>query len=224
MRKLQKGAPPGVLALNAERWKDELVNAKAAGYDPTPTQKSRYRNSAIKDALIAETLGKCAYCETKALHSQHGDIEHIIPKSKRPELSFDWLNLTLACRLCNGNKSDFYNGNVDEDVINPYETDPSECFVFFAERIVPLPNSPIGYVTIDKLSLDRPELVEDIRDRIDSLRGMMLAYESAASAAMKDIILNDIRERYLSDNCEYVTYMRKFFEVCWRGAKPAAVV
>ena len=64
------------------------------------TKQNRYSRPEIKAELIAETKGKCAYCESKITHIYPGDIEHIIPKSIFPRLTFTWANLTLGCYWC----------------------------------------------------------------------------------------------------------------------------
>jgi uncharacterized protein (TIGR02646 family) len=104
MIKLLKGDKPQVLKDNAATWGKTLVDKKARGEKPTDPDKARYRHPDIKVALIAETHGKCAYCESKLLHIAYGDIEHITPKSVKIELSVEWQNLTLACDRCNTNK------------------------------------------------------------------------------------------------------------------------
>lgn len=74
MIKLQKGPEPNVLQADAERWTAELL---AAG-DKAKAKNSRYGHPDVKAALIAETNGKCAYCESKLLHIAYGDVEHIV--------------------------------------------------------------------------------------------------------------------------------------------------
>ena len=72
---------------------------------------SRYSDEklGLKAYLLQETHEKCAYCESKITHVDYGDIEHIVPKSVRPDLAVDLGNLTVACGVCNTNKSDYYN-------------------------------------------------------------------------------------------------------------------
>lgn len=82
MRKLRKGPVPPILELNAADWTSDLLEALERDEKPTKTQIGRYNTPEIKSAIRAETLNKCAYCESKISHIDHGDIEHIIPKSK----------------------------------------------------------------------------------------------------------------------------------------------
>src|SRR4051794_19317694 len=106
MIKLKKGKQPQVLADNAADWTKIVVDKLVAGVKPTKTEKGRYNHPEVKTALVAETQGKCAYCESKIRHVSYGDIEHVVPKSDDPNKWFDWLNLTLACDVCNTNKLD----------------------------------------------------------------------------------------------------------------------
>src|SRR5436853_4660489 len=101
---LNKGAKPEILAEHAKNWTTELLEAIAAGTSLSEARKRRYNHDDIKQALLAETYGKCAYCESKIRHITYGDIEHIVPKSVDPSLSYEWDNLTLACDVCNTEK------------------------------------------------------------------------------------------------------------------------
>ncbi|MEZ5428180.1 MAG: hypothetical protein R2747_18060 [Pyrinomonadaceae bacterium] len=73
--------------------------------------------------LYKSHRGKCAYCETRIIHSNYGDVEHFRPKkgvdsrNKRGELikiknsyfgrAFDWDSLFLSC----GTRNEFYKKN-----------------------------------------------------------------------------------------------------------------
>ena len=81
MIKLSKTEEPQILLDNGPNWTKVIVDKIAVGETPTDTEKTRYRHPDIKAALVAETNGKCAYCESKVLHIHHGDVEHIYPKS-----------------------------------------------------------------------------------------------------------------------------------------------
>jgi len=95
-----------------------------------------YKRKQIKNkyylSIGAAFHGKCAYCETRIVSDQYGDIEHYRPKNQVTDengdnievednngqtishpgyywLAYDWKNLLLSCELCNrpnpGNKS-----------------------------------------------------------------------------------------------------------------------
>ena len=74
MRNLSKDDPPPVLSANRDGWDSEFQR------DPqNQTYKYRYRHADIKQSLLAETNGKCIYCESKVGHNTPGDVEHKIP-------------------------------------------------------------------------------------------------------------------------------------------------
>jgi uncharacterized protein (TIGR02646 family) len=59
----------------------------------------------------------CAYCESKLRHITYGDIEHIVAKAVDQSRTYDWTNLTIACDVCNTEKSD------EEGLVDPYTED-----------------------------------------------------------------------------------------------------
>ena len=78
---------------------------------------SEYAPEDVKEKLYLSHFGKCAYCETRIIHSQYGDVEHFRPKKgivsrnkdgKRLVINdayfwraFNWDNLVLSCGTCN---------------------------------------------------------------------------------------------------------------------------
>jgi hypothetical protein len=54
-----------------------------------------------KKHLKAESGGKCGYCEGKADHVAHGDVEHFRPKSVYWWLAYCFDNYVYACQICN---------------------------------------------------------------------------------------------------------------------------
>ena len=54
-----------------------------------------------KDQLLAETFGKCAYCETPTDVVDYGDVEHFRPKSKYWWLAYCYENYLVSCAICN---------------------------------------------------------------------------------------------------------------------------
>jgi uncharacterized protein (TIGR02646 family) len=74
----------------------ELIDLRTAGGDP----KSSVWSTA-KKRLRAESGGKCGYCEGKADHVAHGDVEHFRPKSVYWWLAYCYDNYVYACQICN---------------------------------------------------------------------------------------------------------------------------
>ena len=166
MIKLAKVAEPRCLVDGASAWTSTLLTKLSAGQSVTSWEMTRYRHPDIKQALLLETNGKCAYCESKLRHIHHGDVEHIHPKSKNPQLTYMWTNLTLACEICNQSKRD-RDPNA-EHIIDPYTTDP-EDHIIFAGPLVFSCGTNEGRSTITLLQLDRAELVEMRKDRLSAL-------------------------------------------------------
>ena len=54
-----------------------------------------------KAQLLAETKGKCAYCEAKTSPVAFGDVEHYRPKSSYWWLAYCYDNYLASCQLCN---------------------------------------------------------------------------------------------------------------------------
>lgn len=54
-----------------------------------------------KDALKAESYGKCAYCESDTEKVAHGDVEHFRPKSIYWWLALCVDNYNFSCQQCN---------------------------------------------------------------------------------------------------------------------------
>jgi uncharacterized protein (TIGR02646 family) len=192
MIRLHKGDEPKVLSDNAAAWTAEIVAAYASGGKPTEAQSTRYRHEDIKSAIVAETHGKCAYCETKVVHSQPGDIEHIFPKSIDRAKTFEWQNLTLACRTCNANKS-----NKDpnyEHIMDPYKVDPLEHLVFLGP-LVASSGSVEGTNTRTILELHRTALTED---RQHVLERHLLVYGEVSRNDLPVVVRKAIYEDFVA--------------------------
>ncbi len=124
-------AKPKALVDNELKWKvafEATIDAK--------TRKKvaeRYRHKTIQLALSAMFSGKCAYCESKIELVSDAHIEHYRPKSRFPELTFDWKNLLWACGKCNSTKhkgDKFPDETDDGPILNPCEDDPDEHLTF----------------------------------------------------------------------------------------------
>ena len=210
MRSLTKEACPQTLLNNSAQWTTELLEALASGEKPTATQKNRYNQPAIKAALRAETHDKCAYCESKITHTDHGDIEHIVPKSKVPDLAFEWTNLTLACRICNQSKGDFYPEEEDHSgLVDPYNDNPDDHFFFYRETVIPRPDSAKGLKTDHELKLSRGALHERRIERMQFVDGLLRGYFDAP-ADLKPILLRNLRDLCCRDDREYGSIANRY--------------
>ncbi|WP_409177517.1 HNH endonuclease [Brevibacillus fortis] len=205
MISLNKGEKPSILKEKEYEWTSELLSYIQNNQKVPETIKGRYRHSEIKSALLDETYSKCAYCESKITHIDHGDIEHIVPKSKLPSLTFDWSNLTIGCKRCNQNKGDYYDPALP--LLNPYEDDPEKEIMFLG----PLPTARNGCLkgrlTIQLLKLDRPELIERRSEHIKRIMPLIREYEKTEDDNFRKLLLQDILE-FIDPRNEY-SYMTK---------------
>lgn len=168
MIRIERTQPPQVLTKKAAAWQQALK--KATTKAERRRCQNRYQHSQIKLALKKLFNGKCAYCESRITHIDYGHIEHFHPKNgphARPDLTFEWSNLFLACAVCNGAefKSDqFPDSSQGGPLVNPCDDQPAEHFVFEYDSAAKLANviskTPRGDVTIKTLGLNRVELRE----------------------------------------------------------------
>ena len=148
-----------------------MLKKVATGGTPTKAEKGRYNHPDIKHALMVETNRKCAYCESKLRHITYGDIEHVVPKASDQSKWFSWPNLTLACDVCNTNKSD---APVEgETFIDPYKVDPEEHFWQIGSAVYSRPGCDAAALTERLLDLNRPDLLERRSERISNLLKML---------------------------------------------------
>lgn len=204
MIRLQKGPRPQILEDNATVWTDEIKRARAQGNDPTPAQKTRYNRPEIKAAVKAETHSKCAYCESHFAHVTPGDIEHIIPKSRDPDLMFIWENLTIACDWCNTNKGD------REGLIDPYNEDPEAHFIFEGPLMFALPNNSKAQLTHLTLKLNRPDLLDRRIERITELWRRVIAIHQTQDPTIRTLLLGELVGDETADQKAYAACARAF--------------
>ncbi len=201
---LEKGEKPTVLAANEATWTRTLLDKLERGEKPTDVERTRYRHPEIKEALRQETCGKCAYCESKILHVAFGDVEHIVPKSKKPELTFIWANLTLACDRCNIAKGD------REGTLNPYEDNPADHLEFVGCLVIHRPGSTLGASTERLLDLNRLELIERRAERLKRLVALRDLLHAERDPARRAVLDEDIRSNEATSHQEYAALSRWF--------------
>jgi uncharacterized protein (TIGR02646 family) len=163
MIKVHRVDKPDILKKKATEWTQNLL------YAPDRRQRrkteNKYRHKEIKGSLTSMFHEKCAYCESKISHIDYGHIEHYRPKSRFPQLTFEWSNLLLACGVCNGAR---YKGDNFPDVsqngplVNPCDDEPPQHFHFHYDarcRIASVYGvTPRGKTTETLLGLNRREL------------------------------------------------------------------
>jgi uncharacterized protein (TIGR02646 family) len=197
MRNLRKLSIPSDLETNINEWTKEYLEKCSTGEEISEALKSKYRDSRIKELLLRETNGKCAYCESKITHISFGDVEHIVPKTKMPELTFLYSNLTLACSICNNNKSSLHGD--EESIINPYSGNPEQKMFALGIILYAKSGSPDADNTITLLDLNRAGLLEKRREKVDKIVILIDRWFVMKPGAIKDAILKQIIKEGSSD-------------------------
>jgi uncharacterized protein (TIGR02646 family) len=209
MIRLRKTGRPRSLEENAASWTAAYLAHLHAHTKPPDALVAHYREKDVKQAIIQETYGKCAYCESKVGHTSPGDVEHILPKSRRPELIFAWENLTYACNECNRRKGDYYSN--EEPLVHPYDDNPEEHLYFSGPMIFDYPGDTKGLLTRSKLELNRERLVERRKECLEFLHKMVVLWAREPGPEAKAAIWKEI-QGYAEDSAEFALMMRTYIK------------
>lgn len=161
--------------------------------NPSALRDGNYKHPDNKKALKDSSHNKCMYCESKISHIDYGDVEHIKPKSKYPELEFEWDNLGFACTKCN---RQFKNNNYDEQTpyINPYNEEPQNYIISNGAILFPFQGNERGEITIGGLGLNRTELIEQRYNRIQEIDKAIKACFRTTNETLKNIALEELKK------------------------------
>lgn len=82
---------------------------------------THYDGQDVQKTLVNDQFGKCYLCEQNP--GKDFEIEHLKPKSEgySPELKYEWTNLFLACKYCNGRKPN------NLEILNPLIHNIEDC-------------------------------------------------------------------------------------------------
>ena len=211
MIQINKLPKPKILEENDKEWTEEYLKALKGEIPLTDTIKNRYNQNEIKQTLIKETYGKCAYCESKIQHISFSDIEHILPKSQRPDLYVDWNNLTLSCEVCNRtNKKSYY--NQCDPLINPIFEDPSDSLLALGAVIYKQPGNRKGELTISILDLNRTSLLEKRSEKLHSFELLADKYVNETNPNLKAILKEELLKE-ASVESEYSFILSSYLKV-----------
>jgi hypothetical protein len=176
--------------------------------DPAALRKN-YKHPPNKNVLRAASHDKCMYCESKISHVDFGDVEHIQPKALFPEQEFVWTNLGYVCSKCNGNKSNQW--NADLPYINPYVEEPAEHVVALGMFVQQKGGSLRGEYTIRVIGLNRADLLERRKERIDAISVLIDKALRTHNISLRDLIMDEIRSE-LNDDKPYTMTSRSVFD------------
>ncbi len=198
MIKLHKLPLPGAVAEAIADRAARYAALREAGAEIPLALASAYKSPEIKELLKEETSEKCAYCESKILHIDFGDVEHIKPKETFHELRYSYDNLTLACGVCNNKKRNFY--NEETPLLNPYIDEPKDHLMAVGPMVLRMPGSDRGLITQKTLDLNRPSLVERRTERLEAIATMADQLANTKSTAIRAVLLCAIREECSAEN------------------------
>jgi uncharacterized protein (TIGR02646 family) len=195
-----------------------------------------YAHETVKQALRKAQHDKCAFCESKFAHISYGDVEHFRPKAgwrqedgeplTRPGyywLAYEWANLFLSCTLCNqrfkrnlfplqtptrrarSHKEDV--AAEDPLLLDPTVDDP-ETFISFREEVpYAVEGNSRGDATIRILGLQREELAEQRRERLDHVKALRHLVRLGGPEAAK---AQELLQRMQQDSAQYASMTRAF--------------
>ncbi|WP_348800173.1 retron system putative HNH endonuclease [Flavobacterium adhaerens] len=212
---------PPVLDENAENWTIDYLKAKQV-YDisKTPENKKafqniekRYNHIEVKTSLKEMFKKKCAFCESHITHVDYGQIEHFKPKSKYPNLCFEWNNFLLSCSICNGksNKGDKFPLEDERGpFINPIDENPDEFLKFEFDEITKtfliFPKNDRAITTIKELGLNRDDLVENRTIELSKIIHML----DLVLGKNQDVVLEEFINVF-SEKDQYYAFIKAIF-------------
>jgi 5-methylcytosine-specific restriction endonuclease McrA len=207
MIKLTRKEAPAVIKDKLEQQTKEYIAFLDEGVGPPQALLDAYKERRLKEHLMAETHGKCAYCESKICHSYFGDVEHMLSKKHKPKLRLNLSNLTIACAVCNNNKRDYFSDVLP--IINPFEDDPSIEFIAVGSLIKWQAGRDRAKITAMQLKLNRPALIERRNERIQGLFELVDTYMMEPSGPMREVLKEQL-EIEMAEESEYTFVVRKY--------------
>jgi len=204
MIRLYKLPKPPVLAANEDQWTNDYL-----GHSPPipDSVRFRYRRPEINATIRAETHDKCAYCESRMRHVDSGEVDHLLPVSTRPQLIYQWENLTFVCHQCNSAKRNY--DDPDHPLIHPYDDNPEDHILFVGPMAVNEPTSLLGQRSIRRLKLNRPALLEERKEQLQRLQDLINTWAALPDNSDKQLCHQEIVTFAESDS-EYAAAARFF--------------
>lgn len=213
MHKVIRNMPPSGLKQKSEKFKKEIKKGCNVNKDWSNFKKSKV-GIQTEEALKEMYLGCCAYCEGIIGTTSYNQIEHFKPKSKFPELCYEYDNLHLACQICNSNKGDKYS----EDYIDPSIDEPTEHIMYRGWEAVGKDDIGKKMIDVVKLNSDtrisyRKKCCNEYKKRIlvilDSLKGI-----TKINNEIKTIIIASLDDIYkaMEHGSQYCSMVRDNFK------------
>jgi uncharacterized protein (TIGR02646 family) len=145
---------------------------QSAMWDSPPDDNIIALKSKIRGQLLSIQNSICAYCGLDLGGTSEGQIEHIAPKAKYPDFTFEKKNLAMACHHCNGfskkgnhhtisNKVNRYS-SCSFKLVHPYFDDPSLHYGWVSQnkKVIIKALSSKGTYSIKMLKLNNLKMAE----------------------------------------------------------------
>lgn len=209
MIKVTRGSQPEGFQQRASKWQLRFYQERENDPALTITKFwNRIRGEIRTDALHLYHVshGKCAFCESYMADVSTPHIEHYRPKSRFPDLAFDWDNWLLSCQRCNDKKWRHF--PLCDDLpclIDPATEDPEAHITFTG--YVPISNTLRGQETIKLVGLDRSPLEEERSQWLNYLNTLLLIWHNTQDQTLK----HEIRELLIwtmQDDAPYASMTR----------------
>ena len=176
--------------------------------NPDALDKRIYNDPVNKEALRKSTSGKCMYCESKMEPISYAHVEHIKPKSKFPELEFEWTNLGFSCQICNTNKGSKYDETLH--FVNPYDEVPEVYLVFLGFYVFPKKGSERGEYTINEIDLNRPGLIDRRKDKLEEIDKFIKSAKRTSNQSLRKKAIEELK-KYAETDKEYSAMIKYMF-------------
>ena len=232
------------MSLNEKSEGNSVIQIKRTSSAPsvlsTSSAQDRYNRPRVVKSLHNMQHGKCCYCEGYIPDDGRGkEVEHFRPRSKFPQLAYDWNNLLLACTACNGAKSDQFPTSPSGDplLLDPSDPafDPEDHVSFVVREVgalgrgspvspettlglaIPKDGSPLGKETIRTTKLYQSHHVRNRKDTLRSLRRCYLgllgeikkASNGEGNASKVETLKNELRD-FVGGDRAYASLARAF--------------
>ena len=141
-------------------------------WDKPPDDIIKDLKANIRSQLLTNQNDICGYCGLDLGGTSEGQIEHIAPKAKYPQFTFEKENLVMACHFCNGFSKKGNHHTIDAldtvysictfKLVHPYFDDPSIHYQWISndKKIIIGGLTPKGLYSIKIFGLDNPKMTE----------------------------------------------------------------
>lgn len=230
---------PRILRQRGRRTTEANQQAFESGERSFAFDNSLYGAKSVKNALIKAQHGKCAFCESKIRHIDHGDVEHYRPKGgfrqgsndplEQPGyfwLAYVWENLFLACALCNqsfkrnlfplADPTNRARSHLDDlaaeepMLLHPADDEPT-AFIGYREEIAfPIDDHPRARATLEVVGMNREELAEFRLDHLAPFKRLRQVLPLLPADSEEARDILELFEQAVLPRAQYASMMRAF--------------